>query len=331
MSYLDSLIGTNLQACSIKKLSLSLVTASALLAAPASFADVYEIVPGQDMVGKIQYTTTKYEDTFLVVAEKFDVAYQELIAANPNIDPWIPGKGTKVLIPSQYILPPEPRKGIVINLPELRLYYFTPDGKKVYTFPIAIGSEGTATPEFTGRISAKQADPTWYVPDSIFEKHMMAGDPVPRMVPPGPDNPLGKFALRLSLPGYLIHGTNRPLSVGQRISNGCIRLYPQDIQELYPLVTPGISARIIHEPYKTGWDSHGNFYLEAHQPLSEYEIVGDKLDTNELIQTIDEAVEQRPTGVSWKTVSQASKAQLGIPVQINEIPEPFKGGTVASN
>lgn len=314
-----------------KNFGLTLVTASCLLLSPISHGAVYDILPGQDVVGEVQYTTTKYEDTFLVVAQKFDIAYRELIAANPTVDPWIPGEGTKVVIPSQYILPSGPRQGIVINLPELRLYYFTPDGKRVYTYPIAIGTEGTPTPVYSGRISAKQADPTWYVPDSIYEKHIMEGNPVPRMVPPGPENPLGKFALRLNLPGYLIHGTNRPLSVGQRISNGCIRLYPEDIKELYPMVTPGIAARIIHEPYKTGWDNKGTFYLEAHQPLSEFEIAGDKLDTNELLQTIDEAIEKRPTGVSWQTVSQISKAQLGIPAQINEIPQPFRSEKVATN
>jgi len=295
----------------------SLLACAGLLQAPQILADVYSIAPGQDVVGEVRTTHSKYEDTFLVLAHKFDVAYRELIAANPGVDPWVPGAGTKIIIPSQYILPSGPREGIIINLAELRIYFFNKSGTQVYTYPIAIGAEGTPTPLYSGRVTSKEADPTWYVPDSIYEKHIRDGDPVPRVVPAGEANPLGKYAVHISLPGYLIHGTNRPFSVGQRISNGCIRLYPEDIQELFAAVTPGAPIRIIHEPYKTGWDN-GELLLEAHTPLSEYEMAGDKRDTNLLIGEVDDAIKRHPVHVNWQMVKQVSHAQTGIPTPISD-------------
>jgi len=293
----------------------SSVVLSSLLTS-AALADVYSLAPGQDVVGEIQTTHSRYEDTFLILADKFDVAYQELIAANPGIDAWVPGANTQITIPSRYVLPSGPREGIVINLPELRIYYFSKDGKQVYTYPIAIGTEETPTPLFSGHVTTKAANPTWYVPDSIYEKHMMAGTPIPHVVPAGEANPLGKYALHLTLAGYLIHGTNKPNSVGQRISNGCIRLYPKDIQELFSVVTPGAPVRIVNEPVKVGWDN-GTLLLETHPPLSE-DGMAEEDEMNTAIQEIKTATIGHPAQVELATVEKLIRARSGIPAAIGE-------------
>jgi L,D-transpeptidase ErfK/SrfK len=207
--------------------------------------------------------------------------------ANPGVDQWLPGEGTPIYLPTQSILPEAPRDGIVINVPAMRLFYFTTergttergtteggteagaaDVVKVSSHPIGIGTQGWATPFGEAKVTQKARDPVWYVPASVRKEHAERGDPLPSVVQPGPDNPLGKFAMALSLPGYLIHGTNKPAGVGMRSSHGCIRLYPEDIEALFPRVARGTNVRLVNQPVLAGWKD-GQLYLEVHPPLAE--------------------------------------------------------------
>jgi L,D-transpeptidase ErfK/SrfK len=235
--------------------------------------------------------------------------------ANPDVDVWLPGAGAEVLLPTQFILPEAPRDGLVLNVAAMRLYYFAPadeDGQAtLYTHPIGIGRVGWATPLGSTRITAKAANPAWYVPESIRKEHAEAGDPLPAVVPPGPDNPLGAHALRLAMPGYLIHGTNKPAGVGLRVSHGCIRLYPEDIASLYEMVPKGTPVHIVEQPYLAGW--HGDrLMFSAHVPLEE--TGGDWLAALELI---DRRVQDAPEGVGpveidWRRVARIAREGKGV-------------------
>lgn len=219
------------------------------------------------VVGHNLVVYSRAEDTLLDIARSFDLGFSDIVDANPGLDPWLPGEGSAVVVPTKFILPGE-RQGIVINLAEMRLYYY-PKAKKgqlqtVITHPIGIGREGWATPLGKARITQKRKDPTWTPPASILAEHLEKGDPLPKVVPAGPDNPLGAYAMRLSMPGYLLHGTNKPYGVGLRVSHGCIRLFPEDIEHLFGIVPVDTSVEIIYEPYKAALND-GHLYLEAHQ------------------------------------------------------------------
>lgn len=221
-----------------------------------------------DLVGEIRTVVARHEDTFSDIGRRHDLGYTEMVDANPDVDPWLPGAGTRVIVPTRFILPPGPREGIVINLAELRLYYYPPGERRVISHPLGIGREGWSTPTGEARVTRKKAHPNWYPPESIRAEHAAEGTPLPAVVKAGPDNPLGTHAIYLSLTGYLLHGTNKPYGVGMRVSHGCIRLYPEDISTLFQQVPVNTPVRIINEPYKVGWHD-GRLYLEAHRPLSE--------------------------------------------------------------
>jgi L,D-transpeptidase ErfK/SrfK len=228
--------------------------------------------PGQSVVGEPQIVFSRESDTFPDFAREYGLGYDELVAANPGIDPWLPGENTPILLPTQYIIPDVPRSGIVLNIASKRLFYFLPvkDGEaaQVITYPIGIGRVGWETPLGEAKVVSKATDPTWYVPSSVRKEHAEAGDPLPSVVPPGPDNPLGRHVLKLDMPGYLLHGTNQPYGVGMRVSHGCVRLYPENIELLYSLVGIGEKVRIINEPYLAGWKD-GQLYFESHRPLED--------------------------------------------------------------
>lgn len=227
---------------------------------------------GTDIVGNVQVAIAGENDTLPEIARRYNLGYEEIVAANPGVDTWNPGAGTQVVLPTAFILPAGAREGIVLNLATMRLFYYpeAKDGEpaEVITHPVGIGREGWRTPQGITRITQKTANPKWTVPASVRREHAAQGDPLPAVVPPGPDNPLGQYAMRLSLPSYLIHGTNKPWGVGMRVSHGCIRMYPEDIARLFPDVPVGTPVRIINEPYLTGWRD-GQLYLEAHAPLAE--------------------------------------------------------------
>lgn len=215
-----------------------------------------------EVIGTMKWGFIKENDSLIELARKYGLGYNEIAEANLNLDPFIPKLGASVRIPTLWILPNLPREqGIVINLSELRLYYYPyPDTKFVFTFPIGIGDEGSETPLGVFTIIEKRVNPTWYVPKSILEKR----PGFPTQVPPGPDNPLGTHALRLSSGSILIHGTHRPWGVGRRVSHGCIRLYPEDIPELYRLVPIRTKVIIVRQPVKLG-QKNGKVFLEVHR------------------------------------------------------------------
>ncbi len=229
---------------------------------------------GGDVIGATQVIFARYENTFATIARQYDLGYDELGLANPDVDRWLPGEGTPIYLPTQTVLPDVPHVGIVINVATLRLFYFDRDAQTgqltVTSHPVGIGAEGWETPTGEGKVTQKARDPVWYVPASVRKEHAERGDPLPRIVQPGPDNPLGKFALALSLPGYLIHGTNKPSGVGMRVSHGCVRLYPEDIEELFGRVPKGTPVRLVNQPALAGWRD-GQLYLEVHPQLVEDE------------------------------------------------------------
>lgn len=240
----------------------------------------FEDVAGSaDLVGDVQVLFARHENTFVKLAREYGIGVGALRRANPGVDDWLPGEGTPVYLPTSSLLPAAPREGILINLPAMRLYYFegaddtagTDDyarGASVTVHPIGIGREGWATPTGEATVTEKVVEPTWYPPASVRQDHAERGDPLPAVVPPGPDNPLGGHAMALSMPGYLIHGTNKPAGVGLRVSAGCIRLYPEDIEALFERVPRGTEVRIVDQPVLAGW-REGELYLEVHEPLEE--------------------------------------------------------------
>ena len=240
----------------IRRFSIAL---AALAAAAASVhAEVYELPPeGYDVIGTVSTITARYEDTLVDIARRHGLGYYDIVRANPEVNPWLPGEGTEIVLPSRFVLPPGPRRGLVLNLAEYRMYYFpeSQEGKPayVYTYPMSIGRMDWETPLGNTQIVAMAKDPAWYPPQSVRDEHAADGDPLPRVVPPGPENPLGTRALRLGLPGYLIHGTNRPAGVGMRVSHGCVRMFPEDIEFLFEHIGVRTSVRIINAPVKIGW------------------------------------------------------------------------------
>jgi L,D-transpeptidase ErfK/SrfK len=229
--------------------------------------------PEDSLIGELRYTRAQGGDTLLDIARSFDLGHDQIILANPGINRWLPPPGARILLSSRYLLPPGPKEGIVINLAELRLYYYPPNKRAVLTFPISIGDMDWRTPLGTTRITSKDRNPTWTPPESIRREHELEGEELPRTIPGGdPENPLGEFALRLAVKGYLIHGTDerRSFGIGMRVSHGCIRMYPEDIEQLFELVPVGTSVRIINEPIKAGWQGD-ILFLEIHRPLESEE------------------------------------------------------------
>ena len=250
----------------------SLAALACALAASAHGASYPLPANGDSIIGEVQHAVARQEDTLLDVGRRYGVGYEEIIAANPGVDPWLPGEGREVLIPSRYILPDEPRDGVIVSLAEHRLYYF-PRAKQgetpvVETYPISIGKMDWKTPLGLTRIVDKRVRPAWHPPESVRREHEAEGRPLPRVVPAGPDNPLGEYAMRLDIPGgaYLIHGTNRPAGVGMQVTHGCIRMYPEDIERFFKLVPVNTKVRMIDQPYKMGWRGD-ELFIEVHAPL----------------------------------------------------------------
>jgi len=274
--------------------------------------------PEHSVIGVPQVVFTRREDTLSDLARAYGLGYDELIAANPGVDPWLPGEQTPILLPTQYVLPNVPRRGVILNIASKRLFYFpaVPEGQPqvVKTYPIGIGRVGWETPLGATTVTAKAKNPSWFVPASVRREHAEIGDPLPAVVPPGPDNPLGTRVLKLEMPGYLIHGTNQPYGVGMRVSHGCVRLYPENIELLYELVDIGESVMIVNEPYLLGWRD-GEMYFEGHTPLED--------DT---ISSVDrlESLLQDQENLAGVPLRQADKDQLraiasvanGVPVRV---------------
>jgi L,D-transpeptidase ErfK/SrfK len=275
--------------------------------------------PDIDLVGRMQVAQSRKEDTLLDVARRFDVGQDEILHANPGVDRWLPGEGTEAVIPSRYILPDAPREGIVLNVPEMRMYYYTrsePDGQPVIvTHPVSIGRMDWNTPLGKTTIVSKTKDPSWRPPESLKEEAAAAGNPLPDMVPPGPDNPLGGYAMRLGVPGYLIHSTNKPYGVGMRVTHGCIRMYPEDIESMFDRVPVNTAVRIVNQPVKLGWLAD-TLFVEIHPPLDEdRERFGDPLSYT--LDLIAAAIETRPVRLDGRAIREAVEEMSGIPVAIS--------------
>jgi L,D-transpeptidase ErfK/SrfK len=275
--------------------------------------------PDTEVIGELQYVVAKEEDTLPDFARRYGLGHDEIVAANPGVDPWLPGAGTRVVLPTRFVLPDAPRQGIVLNLPALRLFYYPQveagAPQVVITHPIGIGREGWRTPVGRMRIIQKRANPNWYPPASIRREHAAAGNPLPAVVKAGPDNPLGAYAMRLSRPAYLLHGTNKPYGVGMRVSHGCVRLYPEDIERLFAAVPVGTDVRIINQPYLAG-RQRGELYLEAHPPLAE-----DARRWQGSLQPMERVLEaaagDAPAAVDWQRAQAVAAEARGIPVPVS--------------
>lgn len=271
-----------------------------------------------DVVGELQVIRARGQDTFIDIALAYDLGYDELVEANPGIDPWLPGEGTEIILPTRFVLPDAPREGIVLNVAAKRLFYF-PKAEPgaapvVHTFPISIGREGWATPLGTTRIVSKRTDPEWRVPASIRKEHAEAGDPLPAVVPPGPDNPLGRHAMRLALRGdYLIHGTNKPAGIGMRASHGCIRMNPGHIEWLYPKVPIGMPVHIVNQPLLVG-SAGGELLVEAHPALEEDQA----RRTAALLEQVGDRLAKLDPGamVDYARLARIVNERRGIPVSV---------------
>lgn len=267
-----------------------------------------------DIVGELQTTTVGAGESLGDIGRRFDVGVCEMIEANPNLDPWVPMANATVIVPTQFILPKGARTGIVLNLAEMRLYYFHPDKKMVTTHPIGIGKKGWSTPLGNTTIIRKKKDPIWTPPISIRKEHLDKGDVLPDYVPAGPDNPLGRYAFYLGFKGFLVHGSNRVGGVGVRGSHGCIRLLPADIENLFNIVPLGTPVCIIHEPFKAGWYKN-RLYLEAHNPLTEPQYL-DSNSQSRLAHVIENAISGSHL-VNWTSAKLAAKTANGYPVRID--------------
>lgn len=274
---------------------------------------------GTDVVGAVQVVVARQEDTLPDFARRYGLGHDEIVAANPGVDPWLPGSGTRVVLPTQFVLPDAPREGIVVNLATKRLFYYpkrkAAGPREVLTYPIGIGREGWRTPLGRMQIAQKIKGPTWVPPASIRREHAQRGDILPAVVRAGPDNPLGAYAMRLSRPSYLIHGTNKPFGIGMRVSHGCMQLYPEDIAELFPQVPVGTRVTIVNQPYLAGWKGE-ELYLEAHSPLAE-EAKRLKGSLKPVEKVLKSRAEGDPTAVDWTRAQEVAREARGIPVPVS--------------
>ena len=276
--------------------------------------------PGSSVVGAVYQVEARYESTLADLAQHHDMGFLEMLQANPETDPWLPGAGTMVTIPAQFVLPPTSREGVVINLPEFRLYYFPPEGNTVVTFPIGIGRTEFRTPLFDTHVVTKIENPSWTPTESIRREHRENGDELPRVVFAGPDNPLGHLAIQLAYPGYFIHGTNKPFGVGQRISHGCVRLYPTDIEMLVALVPNGTRVRVIDAPHKVG-SLDGRVYLESHPELN------GELQMTRMVKAVIKGTPEpegskHPITIDWQSAERMVRAGTGLPGPISPVSSP---------
>jgi L,D-transpeptidase ErfK/SrfK len=303
---------------------LRALTAGALLSACAGAALAAD-TPGRvgdplggrvDVIGSVERHRIVGEETLLEVARRNDLGYVELIAANPGVDPWLPGVGTEVVVPGMHVLPDAPRRGIVINITEMRLYLFSARGDVVGTWPIGIGREGGMTPLGSTRVVRKQLNPSWIPTPSIrLEKPEL-----PASIPPGPDNPLGDRALYLGWPAYLIHGTNQPWGVGRRVSHGCIRLYPEDIVALYGQAPVGTLVTVVDQAVKLGWRD-GMLYLQIHPSKTQADQIEaegrfEQETLPELRDKVLAAAADRAEEIDWRAVDRAAVERRGVPIAV---------------
>lgn len=278
--------------------------------------------PGDGLIGspphQVKYVPAKYEDTLIDIAVEYHLGQDEIVLANPYVDRWLPGQGTPVRIPTSFLLPNAPRQGIVVNLPEMRIYYY-PDTSKVVTYAIGIGRENNwKTPLVKTQIAGKMENPSWTPPPSIIAEHLADGDILEPYYPPGPDNPLGLFAFRLGIPGYLIHSTQKTNGIGMRVSHGCMRMYPEDIEQFFPMVKVGTSVNIVNQPIKVGW-YHDTLYLEVYPELEETPATYEQR-LHSALNLIEQSNGGQMPIIKGSVLKLAIEKATGIPVAVYERP-----------
>ncbi len=288
------------------------------LLATVSQAAVFTLPPdGGSLIGQDQQIQSRASDTLLDLARKYSVGYWEIQEANPKVDLWLPGQGTPITIPVRFIVPPVAHQGIVINLPQHRLFYFPKPRRRdqpiVITYPVSPGEGNFPTPVGVTRIIRKVPHPIWIPTRHILAAHAAAGDPIPKVWPAGPDNPMGEWALEttLSRGEIYIHGTNNPMAIGMSVTHGCVRLYPEDIAALYPVVRVGTPVIIVDEPVLASLQD-GELYLEVHPPTSSNHVPVPP-DFDKISQIIDAAIGKNVVAVDWDKVRQVATQANGIP------------------
>jgi L,D-transpeptidase ErfK/SrfK len=283
-------------------------------AAEASYAKPY--------VGDQQIYIAHKDDTLVHIARRFGLGFVELRAANPQVDPWIPGEGTKLNLPSRHLLPDAPRNGIVINLPEMRMYAFLNGSAAPATFPLGVGREGLETPMGSTTVVRKQEGPIWRP-----TPRMRREDPtLPEVVYQGPDNPMGTHAMYLGWPSYAIHGTNKPYGIGRRSSSGCLRLYPENIIDLFEMTPVGTRVTVVNQPIKLAWID-GVLYMEAHPELEQAfqmeetgQVFASKMSEQDM-ETIVKAAGEHRDRLHWATIRNEVRNRSGMPVMIARMPD----------
>lgn len=292
------------------------------LLVPSARATVFDL-PSADAVllGREERVLTSFEDTLYEIARRYSLGSEEVVRVNPGVDPWLPRAGRSIVIPGQRVLPNGPREGIVVNLPEHRLYFYpkAEPGKpqRVYTYPISIGKMDWRTPLGQTKVVDKRENPTWTPPESVRRERAANGEPpLPAVVAAGPDNPLGRHAMRLALPGgaYLIHGTNNPIAVGMAVTHGCIRMYPEDIAELFPMVAVGTPVYLINDPVKLAWVD-GKLLLEVHPPVDAQGQTAEP-DLAVFEAMLEAALGESVVAIHWERAREALAGALGMPVVV---------------
>jgi L,D-transpeptidase ErfK/SrfK len=291
-----------------------LISASLLMISSQAFATAYTSpAANESVIGTVQTGYVKSGDAAATIAQAYDVGFNEMQNANPSVNMDHRFSHSKeVIVPTQHLLPNAPRKGIVINLPEMRMYYYT--GNEVLTYPIGIGKTGKTIPVTSSKVTYKKTNPYWYPPQDIREFNLAKGVILPRVLPPGPDNPLGTYAIYMTVPTYLIHSTIFPESVGRRASFGCIRMYENDIETFFPTISRGIPIEILNSPVKVGWQNKSVF-MEVHEPLEENK---DDVEASlpGMVHKIVQHTGNEPVLIDWQEVSFIAKAKDGMPHEI---------------
>lgn len=303
------------------RLFVALPLLGSLLVNASLEAREYPLPPDDvDLIGYLRQALVEEGDTLLDVARRHNIGQEEILLANRKTDRWLPDIASTVLLPTRYILPRAERRGIVINVPEMRLYYYPPDylgrHSMVVTHPISVGRMDWTTPLGLTRIAAKVEDPSWHPPESIRIEAAERGETLPKVIPPGPDNPLGRFAMRLAVPGYLIHSTNKPYGVGMRVTHGCVRMYPEDIEPLFREIPVNTPVQIVDQPVKLGWLAD-SLYIEVHPPLEEASV-----DDEALLRLALDLLQiehgRRPLQLKGGALHQALRERSGMPTVIGE-------------
>ena len=292
----------------------------------------FVLAPGQEVVGTLQIVKVRKDETLSDIGRRFNVGLGEMTRANPDVDPWIPKPGTSVLVPTRYVLPDAPHRGIVVNLAAMRLFYFPPHKRGqpqiVLTHPVGIGRQGWKTPQGVTHVLWHEKNPVWRVPPSIIAEHRQEGDILPKVMGPGPDNPLGDYALHLAWPGYLIHGTNKPVSVGLRVSHGCVHLFPEDIAQIFKMVPNGTEVRVVNQPYLFGW-TDGHLYMQSAGPLEDDKRPWKKKARRLLAVTLTHEqrtyLKRNHQKIDWDRVGQLVAAPAGVPIPVSGLGQSIDG------